>query len=135
VLGIGERTGNTPLESQIFTLAKPYQAQIDLILTVPGIRDPMTAIRIIAEIGADMSVFESAKHLASWAGLAPQNNESAGKKKTTHIGKSGAYIKPLLVQIALAAGNFSILLQCLQTFLGNLNYQQSLVSINFDADH
>jgi len=94
----------TALEEMIFKLAAPYQSQIDLILTVPGIQDKMTAIRIIAEIGTDMTVFENAKHLASWAGLAPQNNESAGKKKTTRIGKAGAYIKPLLVQIALVAG-------------------------------
>jgi len=91
------------LEKLIFKLATPYHAQIELLLTVPGIANPMTAIRIIAEIGVDMSVFDSAKHLSSWAGLAPQNNESAGKKKTTRIGKAGAYIKPLLVQIALAA--------------------------------
>ena len=96
------------LEEWILKLAAPYQKQIDLILTVPGIKEPMTAIRIIAEIGVDMSVFESAKHLASWAGLAPQNNESAGKKKTTRIGKSGAYIKPLLVQIALAASKSKV---------------------------
>ena len=91
------------LEELIFKLAEPYQAQIELLLSVPGIASPMTAIRIIAEIGVDMSVFDSAKHLSSWAGLAPQNNESAGKKKTTRIGKAGAYIKPLLVQVALAA--------------------------------
>ena len=71
-------------------------------MTVPGIRTPLTAIRILAEIGADMSVFETAKKLASWAGLTPQNRESAGKKKTTRIGRAGAYLKPLLVQIALA---------------------------------
>ena len=87
----------------ILKLAQPYQSQIQLLLSVPGIADPMTAIRIIAEIGVDMSVFESSKHLCSWAGLTPQNNESAGKKKTTRIGKSGQYIKPLLVQVALAA--------------------------------
>jgi transposase len=92
------------LEHLIYTLAQPYQPQIELLLTVPGIASPMTAIRIIAEIGVDMSVFDSAKHLSSWAGLAPQNNESAGKKKTTRIGKAGAYIKPLLVQVAIAAG-------------------------------
>lgn len=91
------------LENLILKLAEPYRAQIKLLLSVPGIKEPMTAIRIIAEIGADMSVFASAKHLASWAGVAPQNNESAGKKKTTRIGKAGAYIKPLLVQIALVA--------------------------------
>lgn len=91
------------LEQLIFALAKPYGTQVNLLLTVPGIADPMTAIRIIAEIGCDMTVFESAKHLTSWAGLTPQNNESAGKKKTTRIGKAGAYIKPLLIQISIAA--------------------------------
>ena len=50
-----------------------------------------------------MSVFPTSKHLCSWAGLTPQNNESAGKKKTTRIGRAGAYIKPLLVQCALGA--------------------------------
>ena len=93
------------LETQIFALAMPYAHQVELLLTVPGISDPMTAIRIIAEIGVDMTVFESAKHCCSWAGLTPQNNESAGKKKTTRIGKAGQYIKPLLIQCALAASN------------------------------
>jgi transposase len=91
------------LESLIFKLATKYQPQIDLLMTIPGISTPLTAIRILAEIGADMSVFETAKQLVSWAGLTPQNQESAGKKKTTRIGRAGAYLKPLLVQIALAA--------------------------------
>ena len=90
------------LEILIYKLAAKYQPQIDLLMTVPGIRTPLTAIRILAEIGADMSVFETAKKLVSWAGLTPQNQESAGKKKTTRIGRAGAYLKPLLVQIALA---------------------------------
>lgn len=50
-----------------------------------------------------MSVFPTSKHLCSWAGLTPQNNESAGKKKTTRISRAGAYLKPLLVQCALCA--------------------------------
>ena len=91
------------LEALIYKLAEKYQPQIDLLMTVPGITSPLTAIRILAEIGADMSVFETAKKLASWAGLTPQNQESAGKKKTTRIGRAGAYLKPLLVQVALAA--------------------------------
>ena len=91
------------LEKLILTIAAPYQAQINLLMTVPGISAPLTAIRILAEIGADMSVFETAKHLCSWAGVTPQNNESAGKKKTTRIARAGAYLKPLLVQIVLAA--------------------------------
>jgi len=90
------------LESLIYGIASNYQPKINLLMTVPGISTKLTAIRILAEIGADMSVFETAKKLASWAGLTPQNQESAGKKKTTRIGRAGAYLKPLLVQIALA---------------------------------
>lgn len=91
------------LESLILGIAEKYIPQIELLLTVPGITDAFTAIRILGEIGADMSVFEMSKKLCSWAGLTPQNNESAGKKKTTRIGKSGAYLKPLLIQVAIAA--------------------------------
>ena len=62
-----------------------------------------SAIGVISEIGVDMSVFPASKHLCSWAGLTPQNNESAGKKKTTRISRAGAYIKPLPVQCSIAA--------------------------------
>ncbi len=92
------------LEGLIYKLAAPYQPQVDLLMTVPGISTQLTAIRILSEIGADMSVFETAKQLTSWAGLTPQNQESAGKKKTTRIARAGAYLKPLLVQIALNCG-------------------------------
>ena len=89
------------LEQLILDLAKDYQPQIDLLMTVPGITTPLSAVRILSEIGADMSVFETSKQLCSWAGLTPQNQESAGKKKTTRIGRGGDYLKPLLVQIVL----------------------------------
>ena len=90
------------LESVILGIVQKYLPQLELILTVPGIGDPFTAASIIAEIGVDMSVFPTAKQLCSWAGLTPQNNESAGKKKTTRISHAGTYIKPLLVQCAVA---------------------------------
>ncbi len=90
------------LESLILTTAERYLPQIELVMTAPGIQS-LAAIGIISEIGVDMSVFPTSKHLCSWAGLTPQNNESAGKKKTTRISRAGAYIKPLLVQCALCA--------------------------------
>ena len=90
------------LESLILATAEKYLPQLGLVMTVPGIQS-FTAIGIISEIGVDMSVFPTSKHLCSWAGLTPQNNESAGKKKTTRISRAGAYIKPLLVQCALNA--------------------------------
>jgi transposase len=90
------------LESLILSVAEKYLPQLNLVLTVPGIQS-FSAIAIIGEIGVDMSVFPTSKQLCSWAGLTPQNNESAGKKKTTRITRAGAYIKPLLVQCANAA--------------------------------
>ncbi|MDD2476745.1 MAG: IS110 family transposase [Dysgonamonadaceae bacterium] len=90
------------IEKVVLGLAQPYLPQIELILSMPSIKDVFTAIAIIGEIGTDMSVFLSSKHLCSWAGLTPQNNESAGKKKSVRVSRAGAYIKPLLVQCANA---------------------------------
>ena len=91
------------IESAVLELAEPYMEQIELLLTIPGIKDIYTAIGIIGEIGADMSVFHSSRHLCSWAGLVPANNESAGKKKSVRCARAGTYIKPLMVQCAHAA--------------------------------
>jgi len=90
------------LESTILSLAEPYARELSLVSTVPGIKNPFSAIAIISEIGADMSVFLTAKHLCSWAGLVSLNNESAGKKHSVRISRAGIYIKPLLVQCANA---------------------------------
>lgn len=88
------------LEELILALANPYQQELDLILTAPSFKNTFTAISILSEIGANMEAFPSAKHLCSWAGLTPTNNESAGKKKSVRVSKAGCYIKPLLVQCA-----------------------------------
>ena len=91
------------LEKIIYKLAEPYEHEIALLQTIPGINSKLTAIRIIAEVSNDVSSFPTSKHLCSWAGLTPTNNESAGKKKSVRISKAGCYIKPLLVQCGLAA--------------------------------
>lgn len=91
------------IESVVLELAQPYLPQIELILSLPSIKDIFTAIAILGEIGVDMSAFLSHKRLCSWAGLTPQNNESAGKKKSVRVSRAGVYIKPLLVQCANAA--------------------------------
>jgi len=62
----------------------------------------MTAIAILFEIGINMSVFPTAKNLVSWAGCCPRNDQSGGKVKSTRISRAGAYLKPLLVQVANA---------------------------------
>lgn len=90
------------LESVILSLAEPYLEEINLILSVPSFKNIFSAICVVSEIGVNMDVFPTAKHLCSWAGLTPSNNESAGKKKSVRISKAGCYIKPLLVQLANA---------------------------------
>ena len=69
------------IEQEILRLSDKYQAALDLIRTVPGFdKNPMTAIQVLSEIGGDMSVFPSAKHLVSWAGCCPRNDQSNQKK-------------------------------------------------------
>ena len=91
------------VQQEILRLSDKYQAALDLVRTVPGFdKNPMTAIQILSEIGGDMSVFPTAKHLVSWAGCCPRNDQSAGKIKSTRISRAGSYFKPVLVQVASA---------------------------------
>ena len=68
------------LDKEIERRMKPFEAQITQLCEIPGM-DVTSANELLAEIGVDMEVFPTAEHLTSWAGLAPGNNESAGKKK------------------------------------------------------
>ena len=90
------------IEQEVLKLAIKYTTEINLLTTIPGIRE-FSAIFIIAEIGVNMNVFIDDKHLCSWVGLTPRCKESAGKKQSVRIIKAGQYIKPLLVECALSA--------------------------------
>lgn len=68
------------LNKRIKEVLSPYENALELLKKVPGI-SAKSVEDLVAEIGLDMSVFPTEKHLASWAGMAPGNNESAGKKK------------------------------------------------------
>lgn len=80
----------------------PISYAADLLKTIPGISDVVAHV-IVAEIGADMSRFPTAGHLVSWAGLCPRNDESAGKRRSTRVRKSGTWLKTTLVTAAWAA--------------------------------
>ena len=80
-----------------------YGMPLQLLQTLPGI-DLMGAAMLLVEIGADMSVFGSAQRLASWVGMCPGNNESAGKRKSGRIRKGNAWVRRLLCEFAQAAG-------------------------------
>jgi len=92
----------TQTEVELYIRIKPYYEFVEYISSLPGITE-ISATIILAEIGVDMNIFDDAKHLCSWCGLSPSNNESAGKKKSVRIAKAGAYLKPMMVQCALAA--------------------------------
>ena len=90
-------------EVELYTRITPYLPIVKhLADQLPGVTE-LSATLILAETGVDMSVFESDKHFVSWAGLAPSNDQSAGKKKSVRISKAGQFLKPILVQCALSA--------------------------------
>ena len=81
----------------------PFRDAAERMSEIPGLSRTVAEI-IVAEIGIDMSHFPSADHLVSWAGLCPRLHESAGKRRSTRIRKGATWLKPVLVQSALAAG-------------------------------
>ena len=96
-------THKSEIEREIFRLSSKYESVLDLIRTVPGFdKNPLTAIQVLSEIGADISVFPTAKNLVSWTGCCPRNDQSNHKIKSTRISRAGSYFKPVLVQVANA---------------------------------
>jgi transposase len=83
---------------------QPYQQEVQLLQTIPGVGEE-TAGGIIAEIGCDMEAFPTEKHLASWAGVCPGNNESAGKKKSERTTPGNKTLKTALTEAAWAASH------------------------------
>jgi len=92
------RVGKDPIPG----LVDPFTAQIELLTSIPGIGERVAAV-VISEIGVDMARFPTAKHLAAWAGLAPGNNESAGKRRKGRHRKGNTHVQSILIEAALAA--------------------------------
>lgn len=92
----------TQTEVELYVRIKPYYEFVEFISTMPGMTELSSTI-VLAETGVNMDIFDDAKRLCSWCGLSPANNESAGKKNSVQITKAGAYLKPMMVQCALAA--------------------------------
>ncbi|MGC2373949.1 MAG: IS110 family transposase [Solirubrobacteraceae bacterium] len=86
------------IEEQI----RPFAPAVELLCTIPGVQRRGAEV-IIAEIGTDMSVFPTAKHLASWAGQCPGNDQSAGKRRSGKTRKGSKWLDWTLEESALAA--------------------------------
>jgi transposase len=91
------------VSAEIAERLRPFEDELTRLETIPGVGRRGAEI-ILAEIGTDMSRFPSAAHLAAWAGLAPGNNESAGKRQSGKTRKGSPYLRTLLVEAGQAAG-------------------------------
>jgi transposase len=94
------------LEERIAGRMTPYAELIDRLCEIPGV-DKLTAWTLIAEIGVDMSRFQTSGQLASWCGLCPGNAESAGKRHSGRTRKGNRYVRRGLLQAAWAAARIT----------------------------
>lgn len=88
------------LDALLAEQTKPFQVHMDALRSIGGI-EAVSAAAIVAELGADPSAFADAHHAAAWAGLAPGQRESAGKRKRTGAREGNSYLKRILVQVAM----------------------------------
>ena len=106
----------TQLDKALDLHSAPYQGAIERLCEIPGVGE-LTARKIVAEIGVDMSVFATPERLASWAGVCPGNHESAGKKKSGKTRAGNKYLKTALIEAAMAAA------RCRGTYLKKKYFQ------------
>jgi transposase len=90
------------IDAEVGESLAPFRAATQRLTTIPGVSAVAAAV-LVAEIGVDMTRFPTAGHLRSWAGLCPANDESAGKRRSTRLGKGAPWLKTTLVQTAWCA--------------------------------
>ena len=90
------------VSAQIAERLRPFEEDLDRLQTIPGIGRRVAEI-VVAEIGTDMSRFPTAGHLASWAGMCPGQNESAGKRKSGRTRKGSPWLRSALIEAAHGA--------------------------------
>lgn len=103
-------------DAEIETYCRPFEEAVERLDTIPGIGREAAEV-IVAEIGTDMTRFPSAKHLCAWAGVAPGNDESAGKRRSGKTRKGDRALRAALVQAAHAAAHTK------NTYLGALYHR------------
>ncbi len=91
------------LNGEIGERLHPFDEVLEQLETIPGVGRRAAEI-VVAEMGADLSRFPTAGHLAAWAGVAPGNNESAGKRRSGKTRKGNPHLRTLLVETGQAAG-------------------------------
>lgn len=114
---------------QLLEGLKPQKNALELLQTLPGI-DTVAAALLLVEIGDDMSVFGSAERLASWTGLCPGNNESAGKRKSGRTRKGNPYVRRILCECAHAASRTHCALRSkFQSLVVRRGHKRSIIAL------
>lgn len=91
------------LNAEVTERLRPFVTALARLDTIPGV-GPRTAETLVAELGTDLHRFPTAAHLASWAGLCPGNNQSAGKRRSGTTRKGDPWLRSALIEAAQAAG-------------------------------
>ena len=87
------------IDKEVDGNVEPFCIAIEMLSAIPGVSN-LAAEVMVSEIGIDMSRFETASHLISWAGLCPKNDESAGKRRSNRMKKGAPWLRTTLIQCA-----------------------------------
>ncbi len=117
-------------DARIEEAMTPLAAAAERLRGIPGV-GPQAAEVIVAELGTNMAQFPTAGHLASWAGLCPGNNESAGKRRSGKTTKGSQWLRTTLVQAAWAASHTkeTIFSGCYHSWAKRLGRKKALVAV------
>lgn len=92
------------VSAQVEERLRPFEAEIQLLDTIPGVNRRVAEV-LLAEIGTDLVRFPTAQHLASWAGMCPGNDESAGKRRSGRTRKGIPWLRWVLIEAAHGAAH------------------------------
>ena len=116
-------------EARLLAELESEHNALALLQTIPGV-DLIGAAMLLVEIGTDMDAFGSAERLASWVGICPGNNESAGKRKSGRVRKGNPYVRRLLCEFAHAASRTtSVFKSKFQSLLVRRGYKRAIIAI------
>ena len=119
-LDLAEEHKQECLERMLEICQEKYPDELRRLQTIPGVKE-RTATSLIAEIGTDMSKFETANHLTAWSGLRPRNDESNRKFKSRRITHGNVYLRKNIIQCAWAASRTK------NCFFSRFSYHQTQV--------
>jgi transposase len=117
-------------DARIEEAMTPFTAAAERLRGIPGVGQQAAEV-IVAELGTDMAQFPTAGHLASWAGLCPGNDESAGKRRSGKTTKGSQWLRTTMVQAAWAASHTkrTIFSACYQSWAKRLGRKKALVAV------